>query len=266
MRKNTVIVFTSDHGDTVGSHGILAGKNCVAYKEVLQVPLVVYDPTERFTGDTSITRTQLTSSVDIPIMLTSFAYGGSRTWMTGDNATLYSTRFNMFPLLKSANANGREYALFASDELIDAWMDFGTEPYGMVSGAAGVYRTPGHILALITPDDKLTTYYNWTYGTTQIMRTSAKYPSNSNQQFEYYDYSTVGGLSELTNTYSTSTAAIAMRTELLDVLLPNEMQKPLPSSLLSAQTSTQQGIIAYYQSLLTSTRNSFYCYVSRLCT
>jgi hypothetical protein len=266
VRKNTVIVFTSDHGDTVGSHGILAGKNCVAYKEVLQVPLVVYDPTERFTGDTSITRTQLTSSVDIPIMLTSFAYGGSRAWMTGDNATLYSTRFNMFPLLKSANANGREYALFASDELIDAWMDFGTEPYGMVSGAAGVYRTPGHILALITPDDKLTTYYNWTYGTTQIMRTSAKYPSNSNQQFEYYDYSTVGGLSELTNTYSTSTAAIAMRTQLLDVLLPNEMQKPLPSSLLSAQTSTQQGIIAYYQSLLTSTRNSFYCYVLRLCT
>jgi hypothetical protein len=135
-----------------------------------------------------------------------------------------------------------------------------------VSGQVGVYRTPGHILALITPDSKLTTYYNWTYGTTQIMRTSNKYPSNSNQQFEYYDYSTVGGLSELTNTYSTSPAATTMKAQLLDVLLPNEMQRPLPSSLLSAQTSTQQGIIAYYQSLLTSTRNSFYCYVLRLCT
>lgn len=35
---------TPIHGDTVGSHGILAGKK-VAYKEVLQLPLAVNDPT-----------------------------------------------------------------------------------------------------------------------------------------------------------------------------------------------------------------------------
>jgi uncharacterized sulfatase len=265
VRNNTIIVFTSDHGDTVGAHGILAGKNCVAYKEVLQVPLVVHDPSGRFTGDIGSTRTQLTSSVDIPIMLTSFAYNGTRSWMTGDNATLYSTRFDMFPLLKSASASGREYALFASDEMIDAWMDFGTEPYGTADNMAGIYRTPGHVLALVTPKTKLVTYYNWTYGTTQIMASSPRYPSNSNLQFEFYDYATSGGQSELSNTYSSSSVAAAMKTELINILLPNEMQRPLPSSLLSAQSSTQQGIIAYYQSLLTSTRNSFYCYVSRLC-
>ena len=266
VMKNTVIVFTSDHGDTVGAHGILAGKNCVAYKEVLQVPLVVYDPSGRFTGDTGITRTQLTSSVDIPIMLTSFAYGGTRSWMTGENATLYSTRFDMFPLLKSASAQGREYALFATDEMVDAWMDFGTAPYGAVSGAAGVYRTPGHILALVTPNEKLATYYNWTYGTTQLMRTSVNYPSNPNLQFEYYDYSTAGGVTEMTNTYSSSARATQLKALLLDELLPNEMQRPLPTSMQSGQASSQQGIIAYYQSLLTTTRDSFYCYLSRLCS
>lgn len=261
--SNTIIVFTSDHGDTVGSHGILAGKNCVAYKEVLQVPLVVYDPSGRFTGDTNITRTQLTSSVDIPIMMTSFAYNGSRAWMTGDNQTLYSTRFDMFPLLRSASASGREYALFATDEMIDAWMDFGTTPYG----PGGVYRTPGHVLALVTPNAKLVTYYNWTYGTTQIMRTSSGYPTNSNLQFEFYDYATTGGQSELTNTYSSSSVAATMKAELLNNLLPNEMQRTLPSSLQSAQTSTQQGLISYYQSLINdSDRRSIYCYTSRLCT
>ena len=263
--KNTVIVFTSDHGDMAGSHGILAGKNCMAYKEVLQVPLVVYDPSGRFTGDTNITRSQLTSSVDIPIMLTSFAYNGSRSWMTGENAALYSTRFDMFPLLKSATASGREYALFATDEMVDAWMDFGTMPYGTAAGLAGVYRTPGHVISLVTSDAKLATYYNWTYGTTQILSTSTGYPTNPNLQFEYYDYSTPGGVSEMNNTYSTSNAAAAMKALLLNTILPNELQRPLPTSLQSAQTSSQQGIIAYYQSLLTTKRDSFYCLAARFC-
>jgi uncharacterized sulfatase len=266
VKKNTIIVFTSDHGDTVGAHGIVAGKNCVAYKEVLQVPLVVYDPSGKYTGDISRTRSQLTSSVDIPIMLTSFAYGGTRSWITGDNATLYSTRFDMFPLLKSAGEKGRDYALFASDELIDAWMDFGTEPHGTASGLAGIYRTPPHILTVVTADSKLAAYHNWAYGTTQILSTSAAYPRNSNLQFEYYDYTTSGGLAELDNTYSSSSKASAMKALLLNDLLLNEMQRPLPASLQSAQLSTQQGIIAYYKSLLSSTRDSFYCYVSRLCT
>ncbi len=266
VRNNTIIVFTSDHGDTVGAHGILAGKNCVAYKEVLQVPLVVYDPSGRYTGDTGITRTQLTSSVDIPIMMTSFAYNGTRSWMTGENEILYGSRFDMFPLLRSSRAPGREYALFATDEMIDSWMDFGTEPYGTTSGLAGIYRTPGHVLAMVTPTAKLVTYYNWNYGTTQIMSSSVHYPTNSNQQFEFYDYSTTDGLLELTNSYASSSVAALMKAELLDTLLPNEMQRSLPSSMRSAQETTQQGIIAYYQSLLSTTRDSFYCYVSRLCT
>jgi uncharacterized sulfatase len=264
--KNTVIVFTSDHGDMAGSHGIIAGKNCVAYKEVLQVPLVVYDPSGRFTGDTTVTRTQLTSSVDIPIMLTSFGYGGTTSWMTGDNAILYSTRFDMFPLLKSATAKGRDYALFATDELVDAWMDFGTTPYGTTTGLAGIYRTPGHVLCMVTPEAKLATYYNWTYGTTQILSNAPQYPSNPNLQFEYYDYSTPGGVSEMNNTYSSSTSAAAMKALLINTALPNEMQRPLPASLKSAQTSSQQGIIAYYESLLSTDKDSFYCYASRFCT
>ncbi len=39
---NTIVVFTSDHGEMVGDHGIL-GK-CVMYEESVRVPLLIRDP------------------------------------------------------------------------------------------------------------------------------------------------------------------------------------------------------------------------------
>ena len=42
MAANTVIVFTSDHGEYGGSHG-LRGKGAGAYEEAIRVPLLVKD-------------------------------------------------------------------------------------------------------------------------------------------------------------------------------------------------------------------------------
>ena len=39
---NTIVVFTSDHGDMMGDHGILA--KCVMYEEALRVPLLMRVP------------------------------------------------------------------------------------------------------------------------------------------------------------------------------------------------------------------------------
>lgn len=41
---NTVVIFTSDHGDLLGSHGGLFQKWYMAYEEALHVPLVVVPP------------------------------------------------------------------------------------------------------------------------------------------------------------------------------------------------------------------------------
>jgi len=41
---NTVIIFTSDHGDLLGSHGGLHQKWYMAYEEALRVPLVIVPP------------------------------------------------------------------------------------------------------------------------------------------------------------------------------------------------------------------------------
>ena len=43
VAANTVIVFTSDHGEYGGSHG-LRGKGAAAYEEGIRVPLIVKDP------------------------------------------------------------------------------------------------------------------------------------------------------------------------------------------------------------------------------
>jgi len=41
---NTVVIFTSDHGDLLGSHGGLFQKWYMAYEEALRVPLVIVPP------------------------------------------------------------------------------------------------------------------------------------------------------------------------------------------------------------------------------
>ena len=43
VAANTVVVFTSDHGEYGASHG-LRGKGASAYEEGIRVPLLVKDP------------------------------------------------------------------------------------------------------------------------------------------------------------------------------------------------------------------------------
>ena len=59
VAENTVFVMTWDHGDFSGAHGFPANKAGTAYEEAFNVPLIVADPTGRFTGDTDIVREQL---------------------------------------------------------------------------------------------------------------------------------------------------------------------------------------------------------------
>src|SRR5690606_11970175 len=59
---NTIVVFTSDHGDLLGAHGGLHQKWYTAYDEALHVPLIVSHPKWR---DNPPSTDMLTSHVDI---------------------------------------------------------------------------------------------------------------------------------------------------------------------------------------------------------
>src|SRR4029077_20980975 len=76
VAANTVIVFSSDHGEYGGSHG-LRGKGASAYEEAIRVPLLVKDPRGILTAAPEQVRTQLTSSVDVAPLLLTIASGSS---------------------------------------------------------------------------------------------------------------------------------------------------------------------------------------------
>ena len=231
VAKNTIVVFTSDHGDYAGAHGMVAGKTFTMYREPLNVPLIVKDPTGTFTGDTETIRDQLTSSVDMMPMLVGLAYGGQKTWMQGDYAEMYGNRYDMFPILKSSAVPGLDYALFATDEALASLFDFATVPN--VDGQ----RTPTHIVGMITPQYKLGVYSVWPGGTTVA--------SPNGQQYEYYDYSTLLGQQEIANTYGSTPGTTALKDRLMNELVPTVLERPLPLAYRQSQQLAKAELIAF---------------------
>ncbi len=51
LRDNTIVVFTSDHGDMMGAHQLLA--KCVMYQEAIRVPMMIRLPGQRRGGTVS---------------------------------------------------------------------------------------------------------------------------------------------------------------------------------------------------------------------
>lgn len=232
VAENTIIIFTSDHGELSGAHGLVANKSANFYDEAVRVPFIFVDPSGRFGGDVDTIRTQLTSAVDIAPLLATIANNGSKSWMTGDNLTLYGSRYDMLPLLKSARTKGRPFIAYASDEAVPASQDFVTAP-----DAAG-NQTPFHILGLIAPQGKLALYSNWSPGTTNI--------ETLGQEGEFYDPHTLGGRAETENTFNSDPVVGQMKSFLLGAVLNDELRRPLPTALHRAQSASRTQLLNYY--------------------
>jgi len=143
--------------------------------------------------------------------------------MTGDLATIYGGRHDMIPMLKSAGAPGRPYVLYATGEI-----------------AGNIYNfdnSPTNILGLRTEDTKLGVYTKWVPLTSRIIPSSI--------ELEFYDYSTKDGILELDNTADTDPRAKAMEANLLNNLLPNELQQPLPGALGIVQQGAKVAHLAF---------------------
>lgn len=225
VRENTVIVFTSDHGEYAGAHGYPSGRVGTCYEEAWHVPLIVADLTDRFAGEIGRVRQGLSSSVDLLPLLVTLGHNGSRRWMRDDLETLYGNRLDIISMLRSARAPGRPYVLLATDESAPGYYNYN--------------QSPSHIIGLRTQDAKLGTYANWVGNTTQI-------DTANGFEREYYDYSTEAGHLEL-NSDPNSSQAIAMAQALLTNVIPNELRAPLPPLLRPAQALSRQAYLAYAQ-------------------
>ncbi|MFE3259873.1 sulfatase-like hydrolase/transferase [Nocardia sp. NPDC059091] len=226
VAANTVIVFTSDHGDYAGSHG-LHGKGGGAYDEAIRVPLYVHDPRGYLSPtDSTSARTQLTSSVDLAPLLLTIATGGA-DWRAGDRYEHLRGRLDLAALCRNASAAGRPWIAHTTDE-------------STIEEAAILFdhNAPGHVAMVRTADAKFASYSKWLDGRIQI-------DTSAEQEFELYDYSTENGRLEIDNQAASGNPLRDTMAQLLAQAIDTEIQQPLPGYLKDAQ---EQGIDDYVQS------------------
>jgi arylsulfatase A-like enzyme len=222
VAKNTIVVFTSDHGEYGASHG-LRGKGAGMYEEGIRVPLIVSDRTGRLGAVPNGVRQQLTSSVDLaPLLLTLGA--GSDSWRLDPRYAHIATRADLARMLRDPAAPGRRYALHATDEVIT---EFSLLPYDAAA--------PLHVKGLITHDAKYATYSHWRGKTLE--------PLSRGEQSELYDYTTRAGYHEIDNRAGRSPDEDRLRS-MLEQATREELHAPLPFTLVEAQ---QRGLAQYHR-------------------
>jgi arylsulfatase A-like enzyme len=214
VSANTVIVFTSDHGEYGGSHG-MRGKGASAYEEAIHVPLYVSDRRGVATAATGVPRNQLTSSVDVVPLLLSLATGSS-AWRAESSLRHLAGRADLAAICADAGAPGRPWVLHATDEDVT---EFASDLHDA--------EAPRHVVALRTAEGKLGLYSNWVQESFEAESTG--------QEVECYEYGTGEGRAELANVAGSSALEEELRATLEADAIPNELHEPLPGYLQKPQ-------------------------------
>jgi len=222
VSADTVIVFTSDHGEYGGAHG-MRGKGASAYEEAIHVPLYVSDRRGVATAATSVPRSQLSSSVDVVPLLLSLATG-SNAWRAESSLRHLAGRADLAAICADAEAPGRPWVLHATDEDVT---EFASDLHDA--------EAPRHVVAIRTAQGKLGLYSNW--GQESIEAESA------GQEVECYEYGTEEGRAELGNVAGSSALEEELRATLEGDAIPNELHEPLPGYLEKPQG---KGLSNYY--------------------
>jgi arylsulfatase A-like enzyme len=215
IAANTVIVFSSDHGEYGASHG-MRGKGASGYEEGIRVPLIVKDPRGVLTSEPERVRTQLTSSVDVAPMLLTLA-NGSDSWRREERYSHLAGRADLTRMLADASAPGRPYVLHATDEIVT---EYAVEPYAA--------NAPLHVVALRTAQGKYVNYSNWPVDAIE--------PLALGQEHELYDYASHSGRLELHNGAGHSPLEESMRAE-FERAFVEELRERLPERLQPAHAN-----------------------------
>jgi arylsulfatase A-like enzyme len=222
VAANTVIVFTSDHGEYGASHG-MRGKGASAYEEAIRVPLIVRDLREKpITKAPAQPRTGLTSSVDVAPLLLDIATGSS-AWRKDNDYSQIASRHEVGAMLSDPLAPGRDYVLHATDETVT---EFAIEPYAA--------EAPLHVVALRTANAKYATYSNFAPDSIKLL--------DAGRETELYDYGTPGGQMELDNLAGNSALEPKLNAQ-MQRAIREELREPLPTRLYRAH---KRGLLDYF--------------------
>jgi arylsulfatase A-like enzyme len=130
--RDTIVVFTSDHGDMMGDHSLML-KGYIHYRGTLQVPLVIADPRRQAARTSS-----LAGSLDLGQTLLELAGLGEYDGMQGTS---------LVPVLDDPVAEVRDHVLIEDD---------------LPHAAAARGRTPAKTRTLITPEMRYTRHSDGT--------------------------------------------------------------------------------------------------------
>jgi uncharacterized sulfatase len=222
VAKNTVVIFTSDHGEYTGAHGLPQGKATSVYEEWVHVPLIVVDGTGSIGGNVDQIRDGLTSSVDLVPMIVDLGTGDASWRSAGDSQQLYGGRHDMMAMLRSPSAVGRDFVLITGDERMPT--------------AINTSNAPLHIAGVRTEDAKLGLYMNWSTGGTDL--------TEAGMEVEFYDYTTEEGRQEL-DSQPDAPKAVDLKRRLLGEWLPNEVRAPMPKQLAAVGEAARRRWIDY---------------------
>lgn len=117
LYDDTMIIYTSDHGDACGSHGLRAKLPCM-YEEVMGVPLIIKEPRRATTDGAGVAepttsvagrRTEALST-HVDLATTIAAAGGVDV-----NAETSLRGKDLAPVLAAPDASVRDHVIFAQD-------------------------------------------------------------------------------------------------------------------------------------------------------
>lgn len=243
---NTIVIFTSDHGDYAGSHG-MRNKGFTNYEEAIRVPLYVKDPTGTFvpSDQEGTTRSELTSHVDILPLLMTLASGGD-AWRSKQQYAHLAGRADLAAMLSNPAARGRDYVIHTCDEAIpEETVKIGGITHAQLQDIRDSFgNPPSHLIGYRTQDAKLGVYSYWAPGTLDILV--------DGQQAELYNYQ-LDGPDEVINHAPSGSAPDPALTQALysalfnptDGAVATELRQPLPNSLKEVQRRALNAYLAY---------------------
>jgi arylsulfatase A-like enzyme len=220
---NTVVVFTSDHGEYAGAHG-MRGKGFSFYDEGVRVPLIIQDPSGTWARGRGSNRNQLVEGVDLAALFMTIATGGSG-WRADPRYAQIARRADIAAIARNPLARGRAYVAHATDEP-------GTSPN--LPSPQQARPAPNHIIGVRTAGGKIARYAFWKDGGFEIDR-------RKRIDREVYDYSTAEGRQETDNLLGPGRVSraerrfIARMEALLQRAIEQEIQAPLPAELQPVQ-------------------------------
>jgi len=105
LDQNTIVVFTSDHGDFMGDHGLLL-KSALHYQSLIRVPFIWADPMCKGDAASATTTSALAGTVDIPASILARAQLAPYHGMQGRS---------LLPVLAGHEAAVRDVVLIEED-------------------------------------------------------------------------------------------------------------------------------------------------------